>query len=122
MSFDVRCLIDYIICIIAPFGLPIVSVCVAVVTVLLRRIYGLRYWIVPLCVLGFSIGVMPWVPENKLAPGVLLAVPISLAFVIANSIEFRARPWLTMIVIPLLFLATVFVGLVVGVNAGLLRE
>jgi hypothetical protein len=121
MGFDVCCIIDCVMGFIAPFGLPIISLCVAVVTILLRQVYGFRYWIVPLCIGGLSIGVLPWIPENKLLLGIL-AMAISLAFVVADTIEFRARPWLTMIVIPLLFLTIIFVGLVVGVNVGLLRE
>src|ERR1700730_9017317 len=115
---DIRCLIDYIICSIAPFGLPIISVCVAVVTILLRRVYGLRYWIVPLGVIGLSFAAMLWIPEgNKLVWIIAFALPPSPAFATADTNELRARPWLIIIVVPLLCLATVFVGLIVGVNA-----
>ena len=108
---------------IAPFGLPIISLCVALVAVILRRVHGLRYWIVPLCLAAFSIAAMLWMPKgDKLVWIFALALPTSLAFTIAHTNELRARPWLTIIVVPLLFLATVFVGLVLGVNLGLFRE
>lgn len=107
---------------IAPFGMPIISVCVAVVTVIQRRVYGLRYWVVPLCVTALSIAAMLWIPKgNKVLCIFVLAVPTSLAFTIADTNELRAHPWLTIIVIPFLFLATVLVSLSIGVNLGYLR-
>jgi hypothetical protein len=85
---DVRCIIDYIICSVAPFGLPIFSVCVAVVAMLLRRVYGLRYWIVPLGVIGLSIAAMPWIPKgDKLVWTIALALPTSVAFATAELVR-----------------------------------
>jgi len=96
---------------------------VALGTVLLRRVYGLRFWIVPLCVLGLSIASMLWMPKrNKPFWIVAFALPVLLAFTIADTDELRAHPWLTFILVPVAFLATVFFGLVVGVNAGYLKS
>lgn len=108
---------------LAPYGFPIISLGVALVTVMLRRVYGLRYWMVPLCVAGLSIGAVPWMAKGYKAVFIFLfALPTSLAFATAGARTLRARPWLVIIVVPLLFLATIFVGLVVGVNLGALNE
>jgi len=76
--------------------------------------------VVALCVTALSIAAM--LCMDKLAWIFALTLPTSLAFTIANTNELRTRPWLTIIVVPLLFLAIVFVGLVLGVNLGLIRE
>ena len=93
----------------------------ALVAVTLRRVYGLRYWmVVAFCVIALSIAAILWM--DKLVWIFALALPTSLAFTIANTNELRTRPWLTIVVVPLLFLAIAFVGLALGVNLGLIRE
>ena len=107
----------------APYGLIVISLCLALVTVILRRVHGLRYWMAPHCVIGLSIGVIPWMPEgNKVVFIFAFALPISLAFATADTRALRARPWLIIIVVPLVFLATIFVGLTGGVNLEVLRQ
>src|SRR5258706_15076449 len=85
----VSLIIDYI----APFVLPIISLCVALVAVILRRVYGLMYWMVPLCVTALSITAMLWMPkgDNKPVWILALALPTSLAFKIADTNALRAH-------------------------------
>jgi hypothetical protein len=66
---------------------------------------------------------MPWTDKGYKALFIFFfALPTSLAFATADAKALRARPWLIIIVVPLVFLATIFVGLVVGVNLGALSE
>jgi hypothetical protein len=115
----------------APYGLIVISLCLAVLTVALRRVHGPTYWIVAPCVIGLSIGIMGWASrgtESPISTGrqamaviFLWVVPISLGFATANARALRARPWLVIVVVPLVFLAAVWVDMVVGVTLDILQ-
>jgi hypothetical protein len=115
----------------APYGLIAISLCLALLTVGLRRVHGPTYWIVALCVIGLSIGIMRWLSGDTESPiwttrdaislTFLWIVPMSLGFATAKVRALRARPWLVVIVVPLVFLAAVFVDMIVGVNLDILQ-
>ena len=114
----------------APYGAIAIPLCVALLAVTLRRVHGLRYWMAVMCVIGLSLGAMQWLPEAQeysrrnhslIAPWIFFyAVPMSCAFATANARALRARPWLVIILVPLVYLTTMFVGVVVGVNLDVL--
>ncbi len=65
---------------------------------------------------------MPWMPEgDKLVCIVAFALPTSLVFAVADTNALRVRPWLIVLVVPPMFLAAVFFGLVAGESTGVLR-
>jgi hypothetical protein len=70
----------------------------------------------PAGIIALAMGVMQWFHAQKSLWIFLTAIPVSLAFVAGSAGAIRTRPWLTMIVVPMVFLAAVFISVVPGVN------
>jgi hypothetical protein len=106
----------------SPYSLIVISLCLALITLALRRAHGLRYWMAALCVIVLSVGLVRWFTAQKTALWIVVfLLPISTAFAAADTVALRARPWLVIIVIPFVYLATVLTGLMIGTTLGFLR-
>jgi hypothetical protein len=86
---------------------------------------------VALGVIGLLVGIMLWISRGIASPIsaahqamamiLLFVIPMSLGFAAAKAGALRERPWLAMIAVPLVFLAAVFVNMVVGASLGILQ-
>ncbi|HEV8145962.1 MAG TPA: hypothetical protein VGP79_06260 [Bryobacteraceae bacterium] len=108
-----------------------IMLCLVVLTVALRRVHGPKYWMVGLVSIALSNAILWWFSRGEESPistgnqvmGVifLCVIPMSLGFATGNVTALRSRPWLTILVVPLVVLAAILVDMTVGVNLHLLQ-
>lgn len=116
---------------VASYGIFAVALVLGLLTIALRRVHGRKYWMITLGVIGVFCGIMCWfswhtdfaIPPGRQTTAVifLFAVPMLLGVATGSTRALRARPWLAIIAVPLVFLATVFLDAVAGVNLDILQ-
>jgi hypothetical protein len=112
-------------------GGAIIPLGLALLAVALRRVHGPTYWVVALGVIGLCVGITLWISRGTPSPITaahqaaavifLFVVPMLLGFATAKAGAFRERPWLAIVVVPLVFVAAVYVDMIVAVNLDILQ-
>jgi hypothetical protein len=110
---------------------PIILLCLSFLAIAFRRVPGPRYWMITLGALGVSVGIPLWLSRGTPSPVTpvhqatavifLVVVPMLLGFATAKARALRERPWLSIVIVPLVFVAAVYLDMIVGASLDILQ-